>query len=223
MSTERDVRDAQRQHWQTTFQDNPSMYGSQPSEAGAYAVDLFTREQVHDVLELGAGQGRDALAFLDAGMRVIALDYAPQALNELRGTADVAEAGGRLTTLVHDVRQPLPLPTGSVDAVYSHMLMNMALTDTELDALNAEVRRVLRPGGLHVYTVRHAEDAHYRAGIPHGDNMFECGGFIVHFFDEALVQRLATGFSVLDWTAFEEGALPRRLWRVTLRRDPDNN
>jgi len=80
----------------------------------------------------------------------------------------------------------------------------------------------LRPGGLHVYTVRHTEDAHYRAGIPHGDNMFECGRFIVHFFDEALVQRLATGFSVLDWTAFEEGALPRRLWRVTLRRDPDN-
>jgi hypothetical protein len=49
--------------------------------------------------------------------------------------------------------------------------------------------------------------------------MFEIGGFIVHFFDRKLVDRLAAGFTVLDVTAFEEGGLPRRLWRITLRHD----
>jgi hypothetical protein len=42
---------------------------------------------------------------------------------------------------------------------------------------------------------------------------------LVHFFDRALVDRLATGFTLLGPTPFEEGALPRRLWRITLRRE----
>lgn len=73
-----DMRDAQRRHWQTTFQANPHLYGTHPSAPGAYAVELFGREQVGHVLELGAGQGRDTLAFLRAGLRVTALDYAPR-------------------------------------------------------------------------------------------------------------------------------------------------
>ena len=99
------------------------------------------------------------------------------------------------------------------------MLFNMALTTAELETLSGEVHRALRPGGLHLYTVRHTGDAHYGAGTSHGDSMFENGGFIVHFFDRALVDRLATGFTLLGLTPFEEGSLPRRLWRITLRRE----
>ncbi len=68
------------------------------------------------------------------------------------------------------------MPDGSVDAVYSHMLFNMALTTTELETLSADVRRVLRSGGLHVYTARRTGDAHCGAGTAHGDGMFESGG-----------------------------------------------
>ena len=217
MPTHPDALDTQRQHWQATFEANPDMYGTEPSQPGAYAAELFTQHHVHEVLELGAGQGRDTLAFLRAGLAVTALDYAPEALANLRQAVTAAGLADRLVTLVHDVRQPIPLPDASVDAVYSHMLFNMALSTAQLFALAAEVGRVLRPGGLHVYTVRHTGDAHYGIGTDHGDGMFEHGGFIVHFFDRALVDRLAVGYTMLDLTAFEEGALPRRLWRVTLR------
>ncbi|MEX0666669.1 MAG: SAM-dependent methyltransferase, partial [Acidimicrobiia bacterium] len=56
------------------------------------------------------------------------------------------------------------------------------------------------------------------SGTPHGDDMFEQGGFIVHFFDRHLVERLADGFELVDVTAFTEGELPRRLWQVTMRK-----
>ena len=209
--------DAQREHWQATFDANPDLYGTGPGEPGAYAVGLLAREQIHDLLELGAGQGRDTLAFLRAGLTVTALDYAAGALARLHRVATDAGLASRLTTVVHDVRQPLPLPDRGFDAVYSHMLFNMALTTSQLETLSGEVHRVLRPGGLHIYTVRHTGDAHYGVGTSHGDSMFDNGGFIVHFFDRALVDRLATGFTLLDLTPFEEGGLPRRLWRITLR------
>jgi hypothetical protein len=93
----------------------------------------------------------------------------------------------------------------------------MALTTPELQRLAAEIRRTLRPGGLHVYTVRTTEDAHYGTGLDRGDDMYEVGGFIVHFFSRALVDRLAAGYDLLEVSEFEEGDLPRRLYRVTLR------
>jgi SAM-dependent methyltransferase len=70
-------------------------------------------------------------------------------------------------------REPLPLPDGGFNAVYNHMLFNMALTTARLETLSGEVHRALRPGGLHIYTAQHAGDAHYGAGTSHGDSMFE--------------------------------------------------
>src|SRR5262249_5382992 len=104
------------------------MYGTDPSQPGEYAAELFNRQHVREVLELGAGQGRDALTFLRARLQVTALDYAPQALASIHQAADAAGLAQRLVPLVHDVRQPLTLPDASVDAVYSHMLFNMALS-----------------------------------------------------------------------------------------------
>jgi len=97
-------------------------------------------------------------------------------------------------------------------------LLCMALTTHDLEALAAEVHRLLSPGGLHVYTVRTTDDAHYGTGIARGDDMYEVGGFIVHFFSHALVERLSRGYELLDVAEFEEGDLPRRLFRVTLRK-----
>jgi SAM-dependent methyltransferase len=98
------------------------------------------------------------------------------------------------------------------------MLLCMALPTAQIHALVGQVRQVLRPGGVFVYTVRHTGDAHYGTGTFHGDDIFEHGGFAVHFFDRPLVDALADGWDDLQVHAFEEGELPRRLWRVTQRR-----
>ncbi|MGW1054437.1 methyltransferase domain-containing protein [Streptomyces sp. NPDC002521] len=134
--------------------------------------------------------------------------------NCVRPPATKASPSG-LPPAVHDVRKSLPLGDASVDAVFAHMLLCMALSTKEIHALVAEVRRVLRPGGAFVYTVRRTGDAHYRAGIGHGDDIWEHGGFAVHFFPRHLVDDLAEGWSLQEVHAFEEGDLPRWLWRVT--------
>ncbi len=207
----------QREHWEKTLDANPAMYGLEPSEPGRYAASRFAGEGLTRVIELGAGQGRDTLELLRAGLEVHGLDYAGDALGSIAAIAG-PELASHLATTVHDVRQPLPFPNSSFDACYSHMLLSMALSSDELVALAGEVRRVLRPGGLCIYTVRHVGDVHYGAGIDLGDNLYENGGFVVHFFDRELVDRLADGFDLEAVTAFEEGGLPRRLWRITIRR-----
>ena len=48
--------------------------------------------------------------------------------------------------------------------------------------------------------------------------MYEVGGFIVHFFSREQVERLAKGFEIVEAEEFEEGELPKKLFRVVLRK-----
>ncbi|MFD7324824.1 class I SAM-dependent methyltransferase [Streptomyces sp. NPDC059875] len=210
-----ELAEAQREHWQQTYGEHPGMYGQEPSEPAVHAAAVFRGVGAREVLELGAGHGRDALYFAREGFSVLAIDFSPVGLEQLREAAAVQEVAERVTTAVHDVREPLPLSDASVDAVFAHMLLCMALSTDEIHALVAEVRRVLRPGGAFVYTVRHTGDAHYQVGTGHGDDIWEHGGFAVHFFPRDLLDALAKGWSLREVHAFEEGGLPRRLWRVT--------
>jgi SAM-dependent methyltransferase len=212
---EQELADAQRQHWQQTYGAHPGMYGDVPSAPALDAAEVFRVACARDVLELGAGHGRDTLHFARSGFTVKATDFSPAGLKQLREHAEAEHLADQVTTVVHDVRQPLPLPDASMDAVFAHMLLCMALSTKEIHAAVAEVRRVLRPGGTFVYSVRHTGDAHYGAGTAHGDDIYEHGGFAVHFFSRDLVDALTDGWDLAEVHAFEEGELPRLLWRVT--------
>jgi SAM-dependent methyltransferase len=208
----------QRLHWAGVLGDRADRYGADPSAPAVAAAERFAEAGAADVLELGAGQGRDSVFFAREGFAVHALDFADCGVSAILAKAQAAVPVLPLRASVHDCREALPFPDASFDACYSHMLYCMALTTPQLEALTAEVRRVLRPGGLQVYTVRTTADADYQAGVSHGDDMREVGGFVVHFFNRGLVQRLARGFELLEVAEFEEGDLPRRLLRVTQRR-----
>lgn len=221
------MTDDQQAQWSRTFTMRPEFLGGEPSEPGRAALARFTAAGATEVLELGAGQGRDTLLFAAAGLRVTALDYAAPGLAQIVDKAAAADLPGTVDSVVADVREPLPLADGTFDGAYAHMLLSMDLTTGEIERLVGEIHRVLRPGGLLAYTVRNTADSHYRAGIDRGDDRYEVGGFVVHFFDRSLVERLASGFELLEIADYEEGPLPRRLFGVTMRnpygQEPESN
>lgn len=215
MTGARELGDAQRRHWQSTYTAHPHLYGLEPSAPARHAAARFRSAGARTVLELGAGHGRDSLYFAAQGFTVLAADFSSVGLDRLRATARERSLDPRILPLVNDVREGLPFAGASVDAAFAHMLLSMALSTAEIRRLVAEVRRVLRPPATFVYTVRHTGDAHYGTGAPHGDDIWEQGGFAVHFFSRELVDSLADGWTLEEVVPFEEGDLPRRLWRVT--------
>jgi len=214
----KEILDAQGRQWQETFVRNPDMFGALPSDPARIAAEMFEREGKTLILELGGGQGRDTIFFARNGFHVKVLDYSESAVGAITDKAHNLGLSGYITARQHDVRVALPFKDESMDGCYSHMLYCMALTTSELEFLSREVRRVLRPKGLHIYTVRHTKDPHFGKGIHRGEDMYEVGGFVVHFFSREKVERLAEGFEILSVDEFEEGELPRKLFRVTLRK-----
>jgi malonyl-CoA O-methyltransferase len=99
------------------------------------------------VLDLGAGTGEAARALKSAyrGALVIALDSAPGMLREARRKSGLFR---RFERLQADAAR-LPLSTASVDLVFSNLMLQWC---SDLLPPLAEVRRVLKPGGLFVFT-----------------------------------------------------------------------
>ena len=208
----------QNVHWGQMFSQNKDMFGGVPSLAAVWAAKLFKKQGKTKILELGAGQGRDTIYFASQGFAVTCLEYTKEGVVAINAKCQKLGLGHLVTAICHDIRQPLPFAATSFDACYSHMLFCMALTTLELEQLCKEIHRVLSVDGLNIYTVRHDGDAHYRAGIHHGEDMYEVNGFIVHFFSKAKVELLAQGFEVQGIDTFEEGSLPRKLFYVVMQK-----
>jgi hypothetical protein len=66
--------------------------------------------------------------------------------------------------------------------------------------------------------VRNTIDPDFGRGIHRGEALYENQGFIVHFFDRAKVELLASGWELMGVEDFEEGKLPRRRYRVTMQK-----
>lgn len=210
--------DDQQIHWNDMLGRNKEMFGDQASYSGIRAAEIFKENGVETILELGAGQGRDTFYFLDQGFKVHILDYSQEGINDIESKARSLGLEDKLSYQLADLRYGLDLEANSFDACYSHMLYCMAFTKKELASLSLEVQRVLKPGGVQVYTSRNTTDSDYGKGDHLGDNLYVDGGFIIHYIDDEMIELFSQGFEIIGNEVFEEGGLPRILTMVSQRK-----
>ena len=206
--------DQQSQYWEASFLSKPEMFGLEPSIAAVKALKLFKKQNIKNIVELGAGLGRDTVFFAKNSIKVEALDYSKTSIESITRKSKKLNLKDFINPKVFDVRKKLPFKDNSLSGCFSHMLYCMALSNFDLENLNDEICRILKPGGINIYTVRHTDDGDYKNGIHRGENLYENDGFIVHFFSKNKVNELSKGFEVLDIEKFEEGKFPRKLFIV---------
>ena len=204
----------QSQHWENNFSSKPEMFGLDPSLSAKKALKLFQEKNIKSVIELGAGLGRDTIFFGKNLIHTIALDYSPSGIKVIDQKIKKANLSKYISSKLFDVREKLPFEDNSIDACYSHMLYCMALTTEDLAKLNNEIKRILKPGGINIYTVRHTNDGDFQNGNHIGEDLYENDGFIVHYFSEEKVNSLLNGFKNISLEKFEEGTFPRKLFFV---------
>ena len=190
------------------------MFGLEPSLSAKKALKLFQEKKIDKIIEIGAGLGRDTIFFAKNSIHTTALDYSPSGIEVINQKTKKNNLSNYISSKLFDVRQRLPFEDNSIEACYSHMLYCMALTTSDLKKLNNEILRILKPGGINIYTVRHTNDGDFQNGIHIGEDLYENDGFIVHYFSEDKVNSLLNGFKNISLEKFEEGNFPRRLFFV---------
>ena len=194
------------------------MFGLEPSFPAKQSVELFKEKNIKNIIELGAGLGRDTIFFAKNSINVKALDYSPSAIKIINEKAEKKSLSNLVSTKIFDIRKKFPFEDSSIEACFSHMLYCMALSNYDLENLNKEILRILKPEGINIYTVRHTDDGDYKNGTHIAEDLYENDGFIVHFFSKDKINQLSKGFEILDIEKFEEGKFPRKLFRVTLKK-----
>lgn len=116
------------------------------SRTARFAAPVFTKCGCREVLDLACGNGRDTLYLAGRGFSVTGVDLAAEAIARLQG-----EGSGRF--ILADARF-LPFDNEVFDAVYSFGLLHVFTTDIkkERERVMEETRRVLKPGGLALFT-----------------------------------------------------------------------
>ena len=208
------ILDQQSQYWEKNFSSKPEMFGLEPSIPAKKSLELFKKNNFTKIIELGAGLGRDTIFFAQNSIHVKALDYSLSGIKVINKKSEKLNLSNFISTKIFDVREKLPFEDNSIEACFSHMLYCMALANNDLENLNQEIHRILKPKGINIYTVRHTNDGDFKKGIHRGEDLYENDGFIVHFFSKDKVKSLLKGFENISIDEFEEGGFPRKLYFV---------
>jgi ubiquinone/menaquinone biosynthesis C-methylase UbiE len=210
----------QRLHWDETYK-MEDFFGAKPSLFAEKSLETFKQVGVEELLELGCGQGRDTWLFANNGLKVYAIDYSDAGICQMREKVKWKALEKLITLKVRDVRRGIPLPDESIDAIYSHMFFNMEFLEEEIFNIFQECLRVLRPGGLNVFSVRSEHDPHYQKFTHLDEDMYQNPmGFAVHFFNQDKIERLTEGYEIESIEEFEDPDPPftKILYDVTLRK-----
>lgn len=116
-------------------------YDEQPWMHDTFHYERFADQ---DVLEIGVGLGTDHLQFGRAGARLTGIDLTPRCIELTRQR--LAQEGIESNLSVMDAER-LTFPDDSFDCVYSFGVLHHTAA---AEKAFAEVRRVLRPGGLFI-------------------------------------------------------------------------
>ena len=160
------------------------MFGLAPSIAAVKALKSFKEQNIINIVELGAGLGRDTIYFAQNSIKVQALDYSKTAIESITGKAEKLNFAEFIKPKFFDVRKQLPFEDNSIERCFSHMLYCMALSNSDLENLNKEICRILKPGGINIYTARHTDDGDYKNGIHRGENHMRTMVLLFIFFQE---------------------------------------
>ena len=148
------------------------------------------------IVEFGCGTGEDALRCARRGHRVTALDFSSSAIAQ---TWAAARAAGLTTLVARQLdysRLPLPFADATFDLAYSHLGLHY-FADDLTTAIVAEIRRIVRPGGVFAMRCKSTADPLYGQGEQLAERIYSRNGHVRHFYTKEYLAEKLAAFDIL--------------------------
>lgn len=192
--------------WETYWGDEENHdWWKRPAPEVSELIESQSPRKRPNVLDLGCGLGRHAIAFAKAGFCVTATDASETAVAHLRACAQ--QLGLAIEAKTCDVLDD-SLPTDSFDIVLSYNVIYHGYRHQFAKSVD-HVQLLLKPEGLFFFTCPTRKDGKYGFGEKVAPHTFLCAKSItpgdVHYFaHEHDFDHLLSGFEQLSRTK-EEG------------------
>jgi SAM-dependent methyltransferase len=146
-----------RAYWDERFAADRTVFGVEPNR---FVAERLAGLPPGRVLDLGAGQGRNAVWLTLQGHRVTAVDLSPVAGDQTREAAVAAGVEVEVVTADLTVWHP---PPGSFDLV---LLSYLQLVAEQRTVVHATAVDALAPGGILFLVAHHADNLEHGVGGP---------------------------------------------------------
>jgi len=159
-----------------------------------FARSLAKKVRKGNLLDVGCGNGTDSLFFVTHGLTVTATDFSKSGIDILRVAAKERELP--ITMLLHDTAKKFPFKNSSFDVIYAHLALHY-FNDTTTRKIFAEMKRLLKPGGLFFVKCKSTDDALYGVGTEVGPDMYR-SDHTRHFFSREYMKSVIKDFRMLS-------------------------
>ncbi|TDC05347.1 class I SAM-dependent methyltransferase [Nonomuraea longispora] len=211
--------------------------GHAPRVGDVYCKELSSLPPGSRVLDLGCGTGDILVPLAVEGAEVIGVDSSPRMLEHLaRRLATLPDEVAARVRLVERTVPALPAMDRADGAVLANDFVSHLLSDTELDELFRNVRRVLKPGAILLLDVERFDVAFLGSLTGSGGGLTRTHGFFDYpdgrllrvdeqsVYDEASGVITSTfGYQILDGQGMVESTTyrtlrmcPRRIREITV-------
>jgi len=161
--------------WEERFCDEGRIWGDTPSRTALYAIKLFKKAGVHEVLIPGSGYGRNAEAFARAGFEVTGIEISDTALN-------LADQFSLKIRYHHGSVLDMPFDDSMYGGIYCFNVLHL-FCKNERAAFLQRCRDQLKDGGVMFFAVFSDRERSYGTGRMVEENTFESKpGRIVHYY-----------------------------------------
>lgn len=112
------------------------------------------------LLEIGLGQGADSQQIINRGAEYYGIDLTEESVRRVKERFSLYNTPYREVQVAN--AEHIPYPDNSFDIVYSHGVIHHS---PEIEAIVAEIHRVLKPGGEAVVMLYHKRSYNYHVSI----------------------------------------------------------
>ena len=178
--------------------------------------DTVIRACTTPVIDLGCGSGNDTTYLIEQGKAVIACDFAPNAIaNVRRNFPELLDAK------CFDMTEGLPFPDDFTELIIADLSLHYFTASVTVAVLR-DLKRVLKPDDTLLLRVNSVKDVNHGAGQgaelePH---LYQTAdGRLKRFFDEADIRHFFVQWHIEHCKEEEmtRYALPKVLWTVMCR------
>lgn len=217
-----------KQEWELEYKNAQGVPTNSRTRPSSVVIEVFEYVYKHDidigndVLDLGCGNGRNALYAASLGYHVTAVDFAENGLNLFRNALKSSEYADRVELQNADLTKTWPYANDSFGLALD-IVTTVSIPPKSMPFFISQLRRVVRPNGLFAAYVLSDHDGVLRENAP-GERSFTVkqSGITDYYYSEDELRSLYKGWKMLKFRMTEKvdtfygKTYDRRIWSLLL-------